>query len=590
MTQAAKLPAKVSAVAYRRWRVGEVLGRNIFFIFVVLILLWLILFPIAQMIVNSFRTGHPAVPGPFTLQNYIVGYTNPLTYQMILNTFIFAGTSTMISVTVAILFAWLTERTDMPLRNLAWSLLLVPLAMPGLLFSISWVLLLAPKIGLVNVGLRALLGGLGFELQADPINIYSMGGMIFLDGLRGITTVFLLVAGAFRMMDPALEEAARTSGAKTYKTFFKITLPILLPAILAAFLYSFVSSMESFEAPLVVGMPAKIYVYSTMIYFSTRVVLSYGLAGAFGVSYFLLALILVYIYQRVVIYRSERFATITGKGYRPHVISLGKWRYFALGLFFVYFLFAVVLPLAVLVWLSLLTNYRGEGGNLFQNFSLNHYRNLFAEEGIVKATWNTVVITVTTATATVLLSFFISWIIVRMKVRGRFLLDGFTFLSHAVPGILVALAFIFLYLQPPFKYLGIYGTVWIISLALITQYVAFTSRATNAAITQVHQELEEAGRVLGASRTTVLLKITLPLIFPAIAAAWIWVAAHAVRAFSVPLMLAGQENWTLSVMLWHYWAEDQVLPQAAALGVLLMLAITLLTFAGRRVIVQTFSQ
>jgi len=175
-------------------------------------------------------------------------------------------------------------------------------------------------------------------------------------------------------------------------------------------------------------------------------------------------------------------------------------------------------------------------------------------------------------------------------VRGRFLLDGFTFLSHAVPGILVALAFIFLYLQPPFKYLGIYGTVWIISLALITQYVAFASRATNAAITQVHEELEEAGRVLGAKRTTVLVKITLPLIFPAIAAAWIWVAAHAVRAFSVPLMLAGRENWTLSVILWHYWAEDRILPQAAALGVLLMLAITLLTFAGRRVIVQTFSQ
>lgn len=211
--------------------------------------------------------------------------------------------------------------------------------------------------------------------------------------------------------------------------------------------------MESFEAPLVVGMPAKIYVYSTMIYFSTRVVLSYGLAGAFGVSYFLLALILVYIYQRVIIYRSERFATITGKGYRPHVISLGKWRYPALGLFLLYFIFAVVLPLAVLVWLSLLPNYRGESWALFQHFTLKHYQNLFAEEGILKATWNTLVITVTTATFTVLLAFFVSWIIVRMKVRGRFLLDGLTFLSHAIPGILVALAFIFLYLQPPFKYL-----------------------------------------------------------------------------------------------------------------------------------------
>jgi len=590
MTQAVKSAAKPAAVSHRQAGIGEILARNLFLIFVVLILLWLILFPIGQLIINSFRTGHPAVPGPFTLQNYVVAYTNPLTYRMILNTFLFAGTSTLISVALAVLFAWLTERTDMPYRNLAWSLLLVPMAMPGLLFSIAWVLLLAPQIGLINIGIKELLGWAGFKLEADPINIYSLGGMIFLDGLRGITTVFLLLAGAFRMMDPALEEAARTSGATTRKTFFKVTLPVLLPAVLAAFLYSFVSSMESFEAPLVVGMPAKIYVYSTMIYFSTRVVLSYGLAGAFGVSYFLLALILVYVYQRLVIYRAERFATITGKGYRPNVIALGKWRYPALGLFFTYFLFAVVLPLGVLIWLSLVPDDRGQGWNLLQDFTVKHYVNLFAEEGILKATWNTVVITVTTATATVLLAFFISWIIVRMKVRGRFLLDGFTFLSHAVPGILVALAFIFLYLQPPFRYLGIYGTVWIISLALITQYVAFASRATNAAITQVHQELEEAGQVLGAKRTTVLVKITLPLIFPALAAAWIWVAAHAVRAFSVPLMLAGRENWTLSVILWHYWAEDRILPQAAALGVLLMLAITLLTFAGRRVIVQTFSQ
>ncbi|HWP60181.1 MAG TPA: iron ABC transporter permease [Candidatus Acidoferrales bacterium] len=582
--------AGAPAVAFRRAGIAEAVYRDLFFIAVVALLLWLILFPIGQMIINSFRSGHPAVPGPFTWQNYVVAYSNPLTYRMILNTFLFAGTSTLISVALAVLFAWLTERTDMPCRNLAWGLLLVPMAMPGLLFSIAWVLLLAPKIGLVNIALKNLLGWFGFEGASDPINIYSLGGMIFLDGLRGITTVFLLVAGAFRMMDPALEEAARTAGANHRKVFFKVTLPVLLPAVLAAFLYSFVSSMESFEAPLVVGMPAKIYVYSTMIYFSTRVILSYGLAGAFGVSYFLLALILVYIYQRAVIHRAERFATITGKGYRPRVIALGKWRYPALGLFFVYFLFAVVLPLGVLLWLSLVPDDRGQSWNLPQHFTLKHYANLFLEEGILKAAWNTAVITVTTATATVLLAFFISWIIVRMKVRGRFLLDGFTFLSHAVPGILVALSFIFLYLQPPFRYLGLYGTVWIISLALVTQYIAFASRATNAAITQVHRELEEAGRVLGAKRTTVLLKITLPLVFPAVAAAWIWVAAHAVRAFSVPLMLAGQENWTLSVILWHYWAEDRILPQAAALGVLLMLAITLLTLAGRRVIVQTFSQ
>lgn len=574
----------------RSRRIRQVLGPNLFFVFVVLILLWLILFPIGQMILNSFRTGHPAVPGPFTLQNYIVGYTNPLTYEMILNTFIFAGTGTLITVTIAVLFAWLTERTDMPFRDLAWTLLLIPLAMPGLLFSMAWVLLVSPEIGIMNMGLRALLGWFGVEITRGPINIYSLGGMIFLDGLRGVTTVFLIIVGAFRMMDPALEEAARTAGARTHEMLLKVTLPVLLPAILAAFLYSFMSSMESFEAPLVVGMPAGIYVYSTMIYFSTRLVPSYGLGAAFAASYFLIAMILVYFYQRVVIYRSERFATITGKGYRPHVIPLGKWRYPALGIFCLYFFLAVVLPLAVLIWVSLLPTYRAPTWEMLKQLTLSHYGTLWADEGILQATWNTLIVTVTTATATVFLAFFVSWIVVRTRVRGRFLLDGLAFLSHAVPGIVVALAFIFLYLQPPFRYLGIYGTVWIVSLAMITQYIAFATRTTNAAITQVHRELEEAGQISGANRLVVLLRITLPLILPALGAAWIWVAAHAVRAFSIPLMLASRDSWTLSVVLWHYWDEVQIFPAAAALGVVLIFAISLLTFAGRRLIAQTFSQ
>ncbi|MDH3444796.1 MAG: ABC transporter permease subunit, partial [Deltaproteobacteria bacterium] len=268
-----------------RWNwVRQQIAPNLFFGAIVLILLWLVLVPLGQLILNSFRTGHPAVPTPFTLQNYIVGFANPLTYQMIWNTLHFASAGTFFTVSIAVLFAWLTERTDMPWRNLAWSLLLVPLAMPGFLFAMAWIFLLDTRIGIVNMSLRGLLAFFGWELDIGPINIYSMGGMIFLDGLRGVTTVFLLIVGAFRAMDPNLEEAARISGANAWTTFRRVTMPSLLPAILAAFLYSFISSMESFEAPLLVGLPGGIYVYSTMIYFSTRLMPSYGLAAAFAVS------------------------------------------------------------------------------------------------------------------------------------------------------------------------------------------------------------------------------------------------------------------------------------------------------------------
>ncbi len=578
-----------------RWSTAQLtwfrhrIGPNLFFGAIVLVLLWLVLVPLGQLVLNSFRTGHPAVPTPFTVQNYIVGFANPLTYEMIWNTVYFATAGTLITVSISVLFAWLTERTDMPGRNLAWSLLLIPLAMPGFLFAMAWIFLLDSRIGIVNIWLRGLLAYFGWDLDIGPINIYSMGGMIYLDGLRGVTTVFLLIVGAFRAMDPNLEEAARISGAKAWTTFRRVTLPSLLPAILAAFLYSFISSMESFEAPLVVGLPGGIYVYSTMIYFSTRLMPSFGLAAAFAVSYCVIAIFLVVFYQRAALKQTERFATITGKGYRPRVTRLGRLRWWAFGLFVVYFFLAVVLPLFILIWAALSPSYSQPDWEGLSQLSLVHFQRLLEEPGILHATWNTIVITVTTATATVLLSFFVSWIVVRTQIRGRMVLDGITFIAHSIPGIVIALAFIFVYLQEPFRSLQLYGTVWIVCLALITQYVAFTTRTTNAAITQVHKELEEASRISGVGRITTLLRVTLPLILPAFAAAWIWVAAHAVRSFSVPLMLASEENWTLSVILWNIWEDDNALTLAAALGVVFILSMALLTFLGRRVIVKAFS-
>lgn len=562
-----------------------------FFICVVGILLWLILIPLGQMLLSSFRTGHPAAPGPFTFKNYLVAYTNPLTYRMIFNTLVFAGGGTVITVLIAVLFAWLLERTDIPLRNLCWTMLLIPMAMPGLLFSMAYVLLFMPKSGMVNVFIRDLLGPFGIELSEGPINIYSLGGMIFLDGLRGVTTVFLLIAGAFRMMDPSFEEASFAAGARNWTTARRVTLPVLRPALLAAILYEFTSSMESFEAPLVVGLPGRVFVYSTMIYISTRdAIPNYGLGAAFAGSYFVMALVLVYFYQRATLWQSERFTTVTGKGYRPRILELGRWRYPALGLFLLYFVLAVALPMGVLIWTSMLPSYQPPSRELLSQLSWNHYRLILTGSNVLRFTWNTVIITFFTATATVALAFAVSWLVVRTKVKGRFALDGLTFASHAVPGVVVALSFIFLYLQPPFRSLGLYGTVWIVSLALITQYIAFATRTTNAAVTQIHKELEEAGEVSGASQMRIVWQITFPLIRPAFIAAWIWVAAHAVRAFSIPLMLASRDSWPLSVMLWHLWDEEQNLPAAAALGVLLILMLTVLTFLGRVLVARGFRQ
>src|SRR5712692_2353475 len=248
----------------------------------VLILVSLIVASLVLLFLVSVREGTPWEPGSYTVQHYVDVYSTPATYTVFLNTAIVAAASTVISLVIAILFAFLTERTDMPFRNLAWGLMLVPLAVPGLLFAISWTFLLSPKIGLFNLWLRKLFFVFGVERSEGPLNLYSLWGMIFLEGLRGVTTIFLMVVGAFRAMDASLEEASSVAGASSWNTFLRVTTPVLAPAILAAATYSFMTNLESLEIPIVIGVPAAIHVFPTYIYFTTQRFSppEYGLAAA----------------------------------------------------------------------------------------------------------------------------------------------------------------------------------------------------------------------------------------------------------------------------------------------------------------------
>jgi iron(III) transport system permease protein len=559
-------------------------------IFVTALLLLLILVPLVRLVLSSFQFGHPAMPEGWTLQNYISAYSLPAFYRALGTTVLLSAVGTCITMSIAVLFAWLIERTDMPLRNLAWSLILIPMAIPGVLFALGWALLLAPKTGIMNLFLRSSLESFGFQLTEGPLNIYSVGGLIFLDGLRGVTTIFLMVVGSFRMMDPSLEEAARVSKASSMGSFFQVTLPVLLPAVLTAGMYEFVSSMESFEAPLAVGLPAGIFVLSTLIYFTVRLQapVDYGLGAVYGVTYMFMLLFLLWGYRRAVRY-SERFSTVTGKGFRPRVMSLGKWRYPALGLFIIYFLLTVMAPFAILLWASLLPSYRPPSLAALTALSLTNFVEVFSLPRFYAVIWNTLMLMGLAATATMVLAFFVSWIIVRTKIHGRAILDGLLFLPHSIPGIVVALAMIMAYLTAPLNYLGIYGTMVIVAMGLIVSYIAFGTRLMNSSIVQIQKELEEAAYVCGATSMRTLLAITMPLLFPALAAGWIWVAVHALRAFSIPLMLASKKNEVISVLLWQYWSDGEV-SLAATLGVLIMIALVPLTLLMRRFIVQISEQ
>ena len=219
--------------------VWQTIKENSLSVGIAFLLVWIVGAPVVTLIVSSLRQGDFISPGPFTLDNYKTVYLGAQTYPALINTLIYAGVVSAISLTLATVFAWLVERTDMPGKNWAWTMMLIPLAMPGILRSMAWILLLSPNTGIINVGVRHVLGFWGMQIQNGPLNVFTLPGMIFVEAMGGSTTLFLLMVGAFRLMDPSLEEAARVSGASSLTTLRRVTLGLMKPAVLAAAMYAF---------------------------------------------------------------------------------------------------------------------------------------------------------------------------------------------------------------------------------------------------------------------------------------------------------------------------------------------------------------
>ena len=543
----------------------------------VVVLLMFVVVPLVLLLITSLKEGVPGRLGDWTLTNYRQAFSTSLVYVAFRNTIAVAAVSTAISLLLAGLFAWFVERTDMPFRNLAFTILLLPIAVPSILFVLAWTVLLAPRTGLVNTPLREFLEILGLQLTEGPFNIYTLGGVIFLDAMRGVTTIFLMFIAAFRLFDPTLEEAAKVSGAGTFSTIRRVTIPLLAPAILAAAMYSFISSMDQFEAALVAGLPGEVFLLPTLIYFTVqmRSPVDHGLAAVYSLIFMVIMVLLLITYRHIV-NRSERFVTVSGKAYRPRPISLGRWRYPAFGVIALFGITTVILPAATLVWMSLLPPNaapRWAGG---APLSFDIYVAMFTNPRNLAIVWHTVVMLVTTATITMAIAFLVSWAIVRGRGRGRGLLDGLSFLPYAFPGVTVAIALMFVFLNPPGNWLRIYGSVWILVLGLTVVYIAFSTRLMNGAIAQIGRELEDAGRTSGATQLAVMRRITLPLLMPAFLSGWIWVASHAMRSFSIPLVLSSQRNQVIAPEIWRVWQRGY-LSEAAAYGVLLMIILIPMT-------------
>ena len=540
---------------------------------------FLVAAPLSFLILGSFSTAR--LPTDFSLStmglvNYIKVYSDPGTIELFVNTVIYVAGSTALGLVLAVSLAWLVERTNMPGKTLVYAGVPMSLAVPGMLQAMAWVLLFSPRIGFVNNTLKDWFGA-----EAPIINVYSLGGMVVLEALRLVPTAFLMLLLLMRSMDPALEEAAAVSGARPSSALRKVTLRLLAPGLVAVMIYQAMTALEVFEIPGILGLPAGIYVFSTKIYAIVRTATFmpvYGQANALAMVYLVIAVGTTYFYARM-ISRAERYTIVTGKGYRPRQQDLGKWKYPALACALLFLFVAVVVPFLVFLYTSFLPYLQAPSWNALKVMTLKNYRLLSQYEKVGSALQNTVIMVTVTATATVLLSFLVSIVVVRSKFWGRKLLDQLAFVPHAIPGIVMGIAFFWLFLKLDF--LPIYGTVWAISIGFTISFLSYGTRAMNAALLQIHKELEEAAYVSGASPWRAMRRVIVPLLMPTFAGIWIWVVLHAVRVAGMPLILyEGPNNQVLSILIWNMW-DDGYVPAVAAIGTLLMVALVLLTVVIR---------
>ena len=557
---------------------GGLNGTTIFAGGLLVLLAVIVGVPVAMVALMSLRTGFPGEGGPLTLANFISVYADRSTYEVLVNTVLFATGTVAVTLLFAVPLVWLLMRTDIPLKKTIFVLLTVGILIPVFLRTIAWILLLSPRIGLLNQWLSQIFG-----LEEPPLNLYNITGMAFVQGVSFVPSAFFMLAAAYRSMDPSLEEAAYTSGVGKLRTFLKINIPITMPAIAAVMVYLFMTGIAVFEIPAIIGLPARILVLSSLIYTSANPATGlpdYGTAGAYGGVMLLAGLILAYFYVRVV-RQGKKYTVITGRGYRPRELALGRWKWPAMAFVFFYLAIEVFIPFLVLLWTSLLPYMRLPSAAALATISLKNYLSIPDYVG-ARPFINTAILMIAVPTTTMVLSVLVSWVVIRTQVSFRGFLDTLAFVPHAVPGILLAVGLAYLGLAYR-SIFPLYGTVLIIVLAHTIHWIAYGTRTTNSVMIQVHRELEEAGKVSGASTPRVLIRIVLPLVAAGILNSWIWVGMLSYREVTMALTLYTRHNVVISTVIWQFWGSGWI-PEVSALGVVLILFAVIVVGALRIVL------
>ena len=520
-----------------------------------------VVYPLGMVLYGSFKDGAPGQAGGFTLAHWRAVLGDADTFRVLLTSILIAVPRTVLALLLATVFAWCIARTTTPCKRVLEGLLVFLFFLPELPWVLAWMLLGAPKVGLLNQWLRALVPAVD-----TFINVYSYGGLIVLGAVRSAPVLFLFVFPAFQAMDATLEEAARMAGASGWRTIWRINFPLVLPALLASGILSFVVAMESFEIPQLLGTPARISVFTTRIYD-----LAYGgHVARFGPAMVLAVLLLLITVSLIVVQwrllGGRAYTTISGRGYQARPIDLGRWRWLPFAVIVAFFVVFGALPFLVL----LLNSFMELSGFLSpEMLTTRHWADALGRTAVLTSIKDTLIVSVAAATLGVVLSAVISYVVTRTTWTGRKILDMVAWGPWAVPGLVMALGFLWAFVSLP-----IYGTPWLLVLVFVARGLPVGSRFFTATMVQLGAELEESARIHGASWLRAALRIWVPLLRPAILGAWILLFVIAVRVLDLVVLLAGPGSRMLSadIFFWTVSGRQEAASVLALLQTLLVMA------------------
>ncbi|MEU4897566.1 iron ABC transporter permease [Streptomyces sp. NPDC044780] len=527
------------------------------------VLAYLVLFPLGMLVYSSLKDSEFKLPFQipgFTSANFTRIFSSERLAEVALNSLIFVVGTVAVALVISVSLAYLFERTDIPGRRFLAPSTLAPMAVPAAVMAVAWVLAANPANGPIALAVE--------RISGYSIDIYSLPGMIMVAGIFGVPGMYIMLAPTFARLNLEFEEAAATSGAGWLTRTRKVVLPLTMPGISAASMLLVVIAIEEFAIPAMLGMPDQIFVFSSYVQAALQPpsgIPNYGQASAHGILLVLLSLVMIAVYRRQT-RESHRFRVVAGKGYRAMPVRLGRWRIPIVAIVTLYVLVAILVPILTLVWTSLTPYLQPISFDNLGALSLDNYTAIFSDPNLSHALFNTLVISFVTATLTAGFALWLALASTRGGRIGRALFD-LSFLVFAIPSIVLGVAVLFLYLYLP---IPVYGTVWIIIIALTTRYIPRGSRMIQTALLQLDNGLEEVARVSGASNSTVLRRVIFPLAAPAVSRTWLWVFANALGELPIALLLSSSDNRTVVVLLWDMIGESANYPEASALAVLLL--------------------